>query len=152
MARRCPEPWEFELLRLLSEQYGMPFDQLARFLGCDDEQASRVARHLHRIGYADYGRFLVDEPHWVWLTSLREQGGRGRRPNAVVEIGGERHAILVKYGHRCEERSERDLLESLMRGYDALIAFCSRGHHGLYRRLAAEHHWPKLVVRDIPVT
>ena len=65
---RMPEPWEFELLRLIAEQGAIPFDQLARFLDCEQEQAARVAKHLTKVGYADYGRFLVDEPHWAWLT------------------------------------------------------------------------------------
>ena len=195
---RQPERWEFELLRLLSEQQGVPFDQLARFIGCESAQASRVARHLFKSGFADYGRILHDEPHWVWLTNrgarlsgtgfasgppkvgamarmravnevrlhiaqrapearwicgrsvIREQGRQGRRPNAVVEIGRERHAILVKHGIRQSEWRERDILESLMRGYDAVIAFCAEYPGNLYRRLADEHHWPKLIIRDIP--
>lgn len=32
-----------------------------------------VVKHLTKVGYADYGRFLHDEPHWVWLS------GRGMR-------------------------------------------------------------------------
>ena len=195
---RAPEPWESELLRLIAEQQGMPFDQLARFIGCEQEQAARVAKHLFKAGFADYGRYLHDEPHWLWLTQrgadlsgtefvggcpkvgamdrtravnevrlhiaerapearwicgrtvFREQGRKGRRPNAVVEIGGERHAILVKHGTRQAEWRERDILESLMRGYDAVVAFCAPYPGNLYRRLATEHHWPKLVVRDIP--
>lgn len=195
---RQPERWEFHLLRLLSEQQAIPFDQLARFIGCEAEQASRVAKHLFRAGFADYGRILHDEPHWAWPTNrggrlsgtgfasgppkvgamtriravnevrlqiaarapearwicgrsvIREQGRQGRRPNAVVEIGRERHAILVKHGIRQSEWRERDILESLMRGYDAVIAFCAPYPGNLYRRLQSEHHWPKLVVRDIP--
>jgi hypothetical protein len=198
MALRPPEPWEHEVLRLTAEQHGIPFDQLARFLGCGPEQAARVARHLSRAGFTDYGRFLVAEPHWLWLTwrgarlsgtefaagrpkvgamgriravnevrllitsrapearwicgrtVFREQGSHGRRPNAVVEIGDERHAILVKHGIRQAERRERDILESLMRGYDAVVAFCAPAPGNLYRRLAGEHHWQKLVVRPLP--
>lgn len=195
---RQPERWEFELLRLLSEQQAIPFDQLARFVGCESGQASRLAKHLFKSGFADYGRILHDEPHWAWLTSrgarlsgtgfvsgpprvgamarmravndvrlhiaerapearwicgrsvIREQGRQGRRPNAVVEIGRERHAILVKHGIRQSEWRERDILESLMRGYDAVIAFCAPAPGNLYRRLAKANHWPKLIIRDIP--
>lgn len=193
-----PQPWEHRVLRLVAEQYALPFDQLARFLDCDTEQAARIARHLTRARYANYGRFLVEEPHWLWLTEagarfsgtdfvsvrpkvgamariravnevrlhiasrapqarwisgrsvFREQGRKGRRPNAVVQIEGERHAILVKHGIRQSEWRERDILESLMRGYDALIVFCAQPPRSLYESLAAEHHWPKLVLRDIP--
>ena len=169
---RRPEPWEFDLLRLIAEQGAIPFDQLARFLGCEDEQAARIAKHLHKAGFADYGRFLHGEPHWVWLSArgarlsgtglhyrlpkvgamararavnevrlhiarrapearwvcgrsiVREQGVRGYRPNAVVEIGRERHAILVRLRVQSEER-ERAILETHMARYDAVIAFCA---------------------------
>lgn len=195
---RSPELWEHRILRLLAEQSAVPFDQLARFLECDPERAARVARHLTRAGYADYGRFLFGEPHWLWLTTrgarlsgteffeirpkvgamarvravnevrlhiarrapearwisgrsvAREQGKRGHRPNAVVEIGRERHAILVRHGTCQAEARERAILESLMRGYDAAITFCAPAPKALHERLAAEHHWPKLVIRSIP--
>jgi hypothetical protein len=35
-------------------------------------------------------------------------------------------------------------------GYDAVVAFCAPQPGNLYRRLLSEHHWPNLVVRDIP--
>ena len=43
---RLLEPWEQRVLRLISEQQAIPFDQLARFLECEEEQAARVAKHL----------------------------------------------------------------------------------------------------------
>jgi hypothetical protein len=195
---RMPEPWEYELLRLIAEQYAMPFDQLARFLDCDGERAARVAKHLTKVGYADYGRFLHDEPHWVWLTFrgarlsgtgfdprrpkigaieriravnevrlhiaarapearwicgrsvVREQGKKGRRPNAVVEIGRERHAIVVKHGVPHEQERERAIIETHMARYDAVIYFANPAPRALLERLRSEHHWPKLVIRDIP--
>jgi transposase InsO family protein len=70
---RRPEPWEFELLRLIAEQQAIPLDQLARFIGCEQAQAARVAKHLFKSSFADYGRILHGEPHWVWLS------GRGVR-------------------------------------------------------------------------
>jgi hypothetical protein len=193
----APEPWEFELLRLLAEQGAIPFDQLARFLESEDSQAARVAKHLTKVGYADYGRILHDEPHWLWLSwrgaflsgtgfkvgrpkvgamarmravnevrlhiarrapearwvcarsIVREQGVRGYRPNAVVEVGGERHAILVRL--RWQEREYvRDALETHMARYDAVIAFAKLQPRKQLERLAAEHHWPKLVIRELP--
>ncbi len=193
----APEPWEFELLRLLAEQGAIPFDQLARFLDGDQRQAANVAKHLTKAGYADYGRILHDEPHWLWLSwrgaflsttgfkvgrpkvgamarmravnevrlhiarrapearwicarsIVREQGVRGYRPNAVVEVGGERHAILVRL--RWQEREYvRDILETHMARYDAVIAFAKPQPRKQLERLAGEHHWPKLVVRDLP--
>ena len=196
-ALRRPEPWEFELLRLIAEQQAIPFDQLARFVGCDVEQAARVAKHLFKAGFADYGRFLHDEPPWVWLSGrgvrlsgtgfghrlpkvgamarmravnevrlhiarrapearwvcgrsvVREQGLQGYRPNAVVEVGRERHAIIVRLRAQAEER-ERGILETHMARHDAVVAFAAPAPRKQLERLQAEHHWPKLVIRDIP--
>jgi hypothetical protein len=195
---RAPEPWEFELLRLIAEQGAIPFDQLARFLDCDERQAASVAKHLTKVGYADYGRFLHDQPHWVWLTHrgarfsgtafeavrpkvgamarmravnevrlhiarrapearwicgrsvVREQGMKGKRPNAVVEIGAERHAIVVKHGVPHEQARELRIIETHIARYDAVIYFANPRPRALLERLKAEHHWPKLVIRPIP--
>lgn len=194
---RVPEPWEFELLRLIAEQGAIPFDQLARFLGGEQRQAASVVKHLTKVGYADYGRFLHDEPHWAWLTGrgarlsgtgfmpgrpkvgamarmravnevrlhiaarapearwicsrsvVREQGKRGYRPNAVVEIGAERHAIVLCLRASDQERV-RAIIETHMARYDAVIVFANPKPRKLLQRLAAQHHWPKLVVRNIP--
>jgi hypothetical protein len=193
-----PEHWEHRILRLIAEQYALPFDQLARFLECDKDQAARIAKHLTGRGYTDYGRFLFDEPDWIWLTHrgasfsgtdfhaaeprvgamariravnevrlhisrrapqarwisgrsvIREQGKRGRRPNAVVEVEGERHAILVKPGAWAPEGRQRAVVEALLPAYDALVAFAAPAQRRLLERLAREHHWPKLVIRPIP--
>jgi len=194
---RMPEPWEFELLRLIAEQQAIPFDQFARFLGCEEAQAARVAKHLFKSGFADYGRFLHGEPHWLWLTGrgtrlsgtgfafirpkvgamarmravnevrlhiaarapearwicgrsvIREQGKHGYRPNAVVEIGRERHAILVHLSAQLPDLV-REVVETHMARYDAVVAFANPRPRKLLERLAADHHWPKLVVREIP--
>jgi hypothetical protein len=194
---RLPEPWEFELLRLIAEQGAIPFDQLARFLDCDERQAASVVKHLTKVGYADYGRFLYDEPHWAWLTGrgtrqsgtglwparpkvgamarmravnevrlhiarrapearwigprsiIREQGRTGYRPNAVVEIGAERHALVVLLRAGNQERA-RDIAETHMARYDALVAFANPQPLALLKRLQTENHWPKLVIRPIP--
>lgn len=194
---RMPEPWEFELLRLIAEQGAIPFDQLARFLDCKQEKAADVAKHLTKVGYTDYGRFLHGEPHWLWLTGrgtrlsgtgfafllpkvgamarmravnevrlhiaarapearwicsrsvFREQGKRGYRPNAVVEIRRERHAILIHLSAQLPELV-REVVETHMARYDAVIAFANPKPRKLLERLAADNHWPKLVVRSIP--
>jgi hypothetical protein len=197
LRRRPPEPWESELLRLLAEQGAIPFDQFARFLGADPSQAARVARHLTKAGYADYGRFLHGEPHWLWLTSrgarhsglgfaglpprvgamararavneirlhitarapearwvsgrtvFREQGRTGFRPNAVVELEGERHAILVQLRSRPADLLN-EMLVSHMRRYDAVVLFCSPRMARGSKRLSKDRDWAKLVVRAIP--
>ncbi|HWW67118.1 MAG TPA: hypothetical protein VNY83_03975 [Solirubrobacterales bacterium] len=193
----APEPWEFELLRLIAEQGAIPFDQLARFLEGDERQAASMVKHLTKVGYADYGRFLHGEPHWAWLTGrgarlsatgfaarrpkvgamarmravnevrlhiarrapearwigprsvVREQGKTGYRPNAVVEIGSERHAIVVHLRAGDQERT-RDIIETHMARYDALIAFAKPVPLAVLKRLQSQNHWPKLVIRPIP--
>lgn len=192
-----PEPWEFALLRLVAEQGAIPLDQLAHFLEADERQAAAVAKHLNKRCYADYGRFLHGEPHWLWLTNrgcrlsgtgfnylpprvgamariravneirlhitrrapdarwicgrtvFREQGRRGHRPNAVVEVEAERHALVALLHGKPRERLV-PMLESHLRRYDALVVFSPSRTHKLLFRLAAERHWPKLVVRDLP--
>ncbi len=194
---RPPQPWESELLRLIAEQQAIPFDQLARFIGCEARQAAKLAGHLANAGYADYGRFLIAEPHWVWLTGrgarlsgtgfrpgvprvgamariratnevrllifrrapeacwicgrtlVREFGRQGHRPNAAVRIGGERHAIVVQL-RAADQGRTRSVLEAHMARYDAVVAFAAPRPRRLLERLAAEHHWPKLVIRDLP--
>jgi hypothetical protein len=194
-----PEPWTLELLRLLAEQAAIPFDQLARFCRCEPEQAVRLAKHLTKEGLTDYGRSLVDEPHWLWLTHwgarlsgtgfspvpprigaiarmravnevrlhigarapearwisgrtvFREQGKRGHRPNAVVEIGAERHAIVVRMGQPKNPDHEVPALQTHMRRYDAVICFAGPRPLAHLKRIQSGHHWPKLVLRKIPV-
>jgi len=148
-------------LRLIAEQGAIPFDQLARFAGCEESQAARVAVHLFKAGFADYGRFLYDEPplhiaarapeaRWLCARSVvREQGKRGHRPNAVVEIGRERHALLTCLRVQPQERT-RAIVETHMARYDAVIAFAKPAPRRLLERLATENHWPKLVVRAVP--
>jgi hypothetical protein len=156
-----------------------------------------VVKHLTKVGYADYGRFLHDEPHWAWLSGrgarlsgmgfigarprvgamarmravnevrlhiarrapeahwigprsiIREQGRTGYRPNAVVEIGAERHAIVVHLRAGDQERT-RDIVETHIARYDALIAFANPRPMASLKRLQADRHWPKLVIRPIP--
>ena len=192
-----PEPWEHELLRLIAEQGAIPFDQLARFIGAEADQAANIAKHLTKMKFADYGRFLHGEPYWTWLTHrgtrvsgtefgylpprvgamarmravnevrlhiaarapdarwisgrtiFREQGGRGRRPNAVVEVGSEHHAIVVQVGWVAPEHATL-MIETHMARYDAVIAFANAKPRQGLERLAAEHHWPKLIIRPIP--
>lgn len=191
------EPWELAALRLLAEQVAIPFDQLGRFLGAGDAQAIAVARHLGRLGLADYGRILHAEGPWLWLTprgcrlsgtgfscelprvgalarmraineiriqisarapearwicrrsAFRAQGGRGHRPDGVIEIEDELHAVLALLGLRPRERLV-PRLDALHRRHDALVAFAPPRLHRSLRRLGNERHWPKLIVRGLP--
>ena len=91
------------------------------------------------------------EARWISGRSVfREQGMRGHRPNAVVEIGAERHAILIRSGQPKPPEREIPTLETHLRRYDALICFANRRSLPSLRRLKTDHRWPKLVLREIP--
>ena len=63
------------------------------------------------------------EARWICGRSvLREQGLRGKRPNAVVKVGTKRHAIAVHLRWP-EQARTRDLIVTHMARYDAVIAF-----------------------------
>jgi hypothetical protein len=95
-------------------------------------------------------RDRAPQAHWVCgRTVFREQGRRGHRPNAVVEIGAERHALIVRLQAAEPERT-RALIESQVRRYDALIVFANASPRRRLESLAGQHHWPRLVIRDIP--
>lgn len=194
--RRC-KPWEVELLALVSEQQAMAFDQLARFLRCEEADAAQIAMYLVHCGYAEYGRLLVGEPPWLWLTEagnkrsrtgfwtyslrvgamprirainevrlflarrvpggewtcyralLREQGLNGYRPNGVIKVREECHAVVVRMRSQEDEREIRPL-EAHMAIYDAVIVFANPGPRQAIKRLAVDRHWGKVVVRDLP--
>jgi hypothetical protein len=67
----------------------------------------------------------------------------------VVEIGAERHALVVHLRAGDQERT-RDIIETHVARYDALIIFANPRPRALLKRLQAENHWPKLIVRQIP--
>jgi hypothetical protein len=101
------------------------------------------------VGGAEDAR-RAPEARWICGRSVfREQGRRGHRPSAAVELGAERHAISVLL-----KPTKQSLLvpplESHMRRYDALVAFCAPKARRSLQRLAAQNHWPKLVVRELP--
>jgi hypothetical protein len=88
---------------------------------------------------------------WVSGRSIvRDQGKGGFRPDAVIEIEKERHALAIRVGHVRAVEAEEEFLETLMARYDALIVFVSAKRHSVQQRLAEEHGWPKLVIRPIP--
>jgi hypothetical protein len=194
---RKPKLWEVELLALVADQQAIPFDQMARFLRCEEADAARIAMYLVHCGYAEYGRLLVGEPPWVWLTHaggrrsrtgfpkyelrvgatprmravnetrlflarrvpegewtsfralVREQGKAGYKPNGVVSVRGERHAVVVRLRVQTDEREIRPI-EAFRAGYDAVVVFAAPGAQRAIERLAANLHWSKVVVREIP--
>jgi hypothetical protein len=194
---REPTPEEIAVLRLLDEQVAIPLDQLARFCASGEAATLALVRELEAAACVEVGRFLVDQPPWVWLRSrgarlvgapfgartpaalllahrravnevrlrLAERAPQGRWlcertvyrrrdlddhiPDAVFEIGGERHAIEVELSNKGERRTRLNVAEHSAR-YDAVIYFCGPQTRGVLERVGASGQFPKLLVRALP--
>ncbi len=86
---------------------------------------------------------------WIgWRTLRREL--RGTIPNAVVEIGAERHAIEIELSRRQKKQVAVGMIAHRSIKYDAVICFCTPRARRFYERLQAENHLPKLLVRPLP--
>jgi hypothetical protein len=121
-----------------------------RFGGMRPEAGS-----LERIRALNEVRLQVARraPGARWISGrsiLREQGKRGFRPHAVIEIEGEQHAVAIKLGQARAPQVEQRFAETLMARYDAVIVFAGESRRRILRFLAQEKHWSKLVVRDLP--
>lgn len=79
----------------------------------------------------------------------RDQGYRGHRLSGVLEVEGERHALLALLRPKLKDLLV-PRLESHMRHYDALIVFAHPRARSQIDSLAAAHRWPKLVITDLP--
>jgi hypothetical protein len=85
---REPEPWEVDILRLVSEQGAIPIDQLARFMQCGEAEMRKIVDEFARQNYANSASLIASEPDWVWL---KEAGNRlsGTTLNCLKpKIGG----------------------------------------------------------------
>lgn len=199
MSARAPQPWEQRLLRLLSEQGAIPFDQFARFLDVEERQAARLGWHLAERGFATCRPVLHGEPPWLWLnfrgsrlsgTGLacfeptghalvriravnevrlhiearapaarwlsgravrHEQGSGGPRTQAVVEVEGERHAMVVRTGRPVDPAVERSRIEPLLARYEVVVVFAPSPVRAALERLGRAHGYRNLVVRPVPV-
>jgi hypothetical protein len=191
------EGWVVDALRVVGEQGCIPIDQFARFRRCDGDEAVRVMKGFGRLGYVRYGRLLVREPRWMWLTRaglyesglglamyvprpggiararavnevrlyvearapearwvsrrvLVRDGGRGGHvPNGVVEIGAERHAVMVELGVQGRPRLRRIVGAHLER-YEAVVVFAVQEAIGPLAGLCGAEGWDRVVVRGIP--
>ena len=90
---------------------------------------------------------------WICERQLRrDRGGtaRGYLPDAVVEIGGQRHAIEVELS----EKPAAELREKILvneQSYHAVVYFTSESVYGLFERLGLmdEEAYPQLKVHRI---
>lgn len=68
-------------MRWVSEQQAARLDHLVRLLGRSERTGQRLIGRLNAAGWIEAKRVFVDEPVWVWLTSLgQEVAGTGFRP------------------------------------------------------------------------
>ena len=98
---------------------------------------------LHLAGRAPQGRWLCER------TVCRQRDPSEHLPDAVFEIGGERHAIEAELSHK-GQREVRIIVAQHSNYYDAVLYFCGSQTYNLMKRVQAEGRWPKLIVRRVP--
>ena len=99
-----------------------------------------------------YLRQRAPDGRWVCERTLhRRRDPNAHLPDAVFEIGAERHAIEAELSHKRRNEIYRIVAEHSDR-YDAVIYFCVGAAHSLLRRVQAEGRWPKLIVRPLSET
>jgi hypothetical protein len=88
---------------------------------------------------------------WISGRQLRyEMGRKGRVPGALVESGGERHAINVRM-HATHVDHLVAQVDDLNRRFDAALFFCSNAKvRNQLEALHDQNRWSKLVIRDLP--
>jgi hypothetical protein len=112
-----------------------------------------VAMLAHRRAVNEIRLHLAERAaEGVWVC---ERAVLGRRdpaehlPDAVFEVGGERHAIEAELSCKTH-RQIREILARHSDRYDAVIYFCGARTYRFMKRVQADGRWPKLVVRRLP--
>ena len=107
----------------------------------------------HRRAINETRLFLRDKaPTGRWSSERAIHGVAGSAehvPDAVLEVGGERHAIEVELSRK-PPREVAEILDKHSERYDAVIYFCGPQTYGLMKRVQTEGRWPKLHVRRVP--
>jgi DNA-binding Lrp family transcriptional regulator len=98
---------------------------------------------LHLAERAPEGRWVCER------TVFRRRDPEDHLPDAVLEIGGERHAIEAELSTKQNHEIRRIVAEHSNR-YDAVLYFCGPYPYRLLKRVQAEGRWPKLIVRRVP--
>ena len=97
---------------------------------------------LHLAERAPQGRWVCER------TVFRQRDPEDHLPDAVFEIGGERHAIEAELSVKRNDEIRRIVAEHSNR-YDAVLYFCGPYPYRLLKRVQAEGRWPKLLVRRL---
>jgi DNA-binding MarR family transcriptional regulator len=107
----------------------------------------------HRRAINETRLFLCDRaPAGRWSSERAVHGVAGSAehvPDAVFEVGGERHAIEVELSRK-PPRQVAEILDQHSLRYDAVIYFCGPRTYRLMNRVQAEGRWPKLIVQQLP--
>lgn len=115
--------------------------------------APDVAMLAHRRAVNEVRLYLAERaPQGRWVcerTVFRQRDPEDHLPDAVFEIGGERHAIEAELSLKRNDEIRRIVAEHSNR-YDAVLYFCGPRPYRLLKRVQAEGRWPKLAVRRLP--
>ena len=98
---------------------------------------------IHLRSRAQQGRWLCER------SIYRQRDPEDHLPDAIFEIGAERHAIEVELSRK-NSRKIRQIVTQHSNRYDAVVYFCGNETYKLMMRVQAEGCWPKLVVRHLP--
>ena len=113
-----------------------------------------VASLAHRRALNEVRLYLAErapEGRWVCERMVyRQRDPEDHLPDAVFEVGGERHAIEAELSTKRNREIRRIVAEHSNR-YDAVLYFCGPYPYRLLKRVQAEGRWPKLAVRRVPV-
>ncbi len=97
-----------------------------------------------------YLRRRAPQGRWICERQVkRMRDPRDHLPDAVFEIGAERHAIEAELSPKSPEEIRQIVAEHSDR-YDAVVYFCGPETHTFMKRVKAQGSWPKLVVRRLP--
>ncbi len=115
-------------------------------------KAPDVAILAHRRAVNEVRLHLAERaPKGRWLSEravFRQRDPSEHLPDAVFEIGAERHVIEVELSRKRNSEIHQ-IVAQLSDRYDAVLYFCAPRPYRLMKRVQAEGRWPKLIVRRI---
>lgn len=109
---------------------------------------------LERFRAVNEVRFAIEakspQARWVSRRVFIQRYGRvGPFPNGLVEVGRERHSVLVEL--RAESRPRiREVVEAHLERYDLVAVFVRAESRGLFDGLKESCGWDRVVIRSIP--
>jgi len=97
-----------------------------------------------------YLRERAPQGRWICERKVKRiRDPRDHLPDAIFEIGAERHAIEVELSRKSPLEIGQIIAEHSER-YDAVIYFCGPKTHASMKRVKAEGCWPTLRIQQLP--